>query len=368
MFKRYSQYSGGTCDPLVICWPKGMKARGEIRHQYHHSTDIVPTILECCGLPMPKSFRGVEQWPLSGVSMRYSFDNAKAATQKQRQYYTMLGTRGLWQDGWKVSAIHAPLSGTGHFDKDQWELYHVDQDRSESKDLAKENPKKVEELVQVWFEEAEKNKVLPLDDRSATELLTIERPQAEPKRSRYVYYPDTAPVPEGVAVNVRGRSYKILADVELKDPNASGVVFAHGSRFGGHVLFIKDRKLHYVYNFLGIRPEQKFSSGELKPGKHVLGVEFVRESAGKYKESVGKAKLYVDDKVVAEGPMRAQVGKFTLSGDGLCIGRDSGDNVSQDYKSPGTFKGGTILGVGIDVSDESYLDLETEAAGAFARD
>jgi arylsulfatase len=183
-----------------------------------------------------------------------------------------------------------------------------------------------------------------------------------------VYYPGTAPVPEGVAVSVRGRSYKILADVEITDPNASGVIFAHGSRFGGHALFIKDRKLHYVYNFLGIKPEQRFSSGELTPGKHVLGMEFVREGAGKYKESTGTAKLYVNDKVVAQGPMRAQVGKFTLSGDGLCIGRDSGDNVSQDYKSPGTFKGGTILGVGIDVSGEPYLDLEVEAAGAFARD
>jgi len=266
-----------------------------------------------------------------------------------------------------VSSVHAPLSGTGNFDKDQWQLYHVDQDRSESKDLAKENPKKVEELVKIWFEEAEKNKVLPLDDRSAPELFAIERPVAEPKRNRYVYYPGTAPVPEGVAVNVRGRSYKIVADVEIT-ANTSGVIFAHGSRFGGHALFIKDKKLNYVYNFLGIQPEQKFTSGEIAPGKHTLGVEFIRESAGKYKESVGKAKLYVDDKVVAEGPMRAQVGKFTLSGDGLCIGRDSGDNVSQEYKAPGTFKGGTILGVGIDVSEESYLDLEAEAAGALARD
>jgi arylsulfatase len=222
--------------------------------------------------------------------------------------------------------------------------------------------------VKIWFEEAEKNKVLPLDDRSALELLGIERPQTEPTRNRYVYFPDTAPVPEGVAVNVRGRSYKILADVEIKDANCSVVIFAHGSRFGGHSLFIKDKKLHYVYNFLGIKPEQKFTSGELKPGKHVLGVEFIREAAGKYKESVGKAKLYVDDKVVAEGPMRAQVGKFTLGGDGLCVGRDSGDNVSQEYKSPNAFKGGTILGVGIDVSEESYVDLETAAAGAFARD
>jgi arylsulfatase len=197
----------------------------------------------------------------------------------------------------------------------------------------------------------------------------VERPTEEAPRERYVYYPGTSPVPEGVAVNVRGRSYKILADVEIKDADCSGVIFAHGSRFGGHSLFIKNKKLYYVYNFLGIKPEQQFVSSEpLKPGKYTLGMEFTREKAGPNQESMGTTKLYVNDKVVATGPMRAQVGKFTLAGDGLCIGRDSGDNVSQEYKAPGTFKGGTILGVGVDVGKDVYLDLEQEAAGAFARD
>jgi arylsulfatase len=174
-------------------------------------------------------------------------------------------------------------------------------------------------------------------------------------------------VPEGVAVNTRGRSYKIIADVEITDPNASGVIFAHGSRFGGHVLFIKNKKLYYVYNFLGIKPEQQFiSPDELNPGKYTLGFEFIREKAGQHHESVGKGRLYVNDKVVAEGPMRAQVGKFTLSGDGLCIGCDSGDNVSHEYKAPGRFTGGTILGVGVDVSKDQYIDLEAKAAAAFA--
>ena len=268
MFKRYSQYSGGTCDPLVIRWPKGIKAKGEVRHQYHHVTDIVPTVLDVVGLEMPKTYRGVEQYPVNGVSMRYSFDDAEAPTTKKRQYYAMLGTRGIWEDGWKAAAIHAPLSGTGHFDKDKWQLYHVDEDRSESKDLAAEHPEKLKALIDVWFEEADKNFVLPLDDRTATEILTIERPQSEPARNRYVYYPGTAPIPEGVAVNVRGRSYKIIADVDIT-ADAAGVIFAHGSRFGGHALFIKDKKLHYVYNFLGIKPEQEFVSEELTPGTHV---------------------------------------------------------------------------------------------------
>jgi arylsulfatase len=244
----------------------------------------------------------------------------------------------------------------------------VDADRSESKNLAKEHPGKLQTLIKAWFEEAEKNLVLPLDDRTAVEILGTERPSDETPRERYIYYPGTAPVPETAAVNVRGRSYKIIADIEIRDSNCSGVIFAHGSRFGGHSLFIKDRKLHYVYNFLGIKPEQKFVSPELKPGKYTLGMEFIRESAGKFHESLGKTKLYLNDKVVAEGQMRAQVGKFTLSGDGLCIGRDSGDAVSQEYMTPGEFKGGTILFVGVTVEKTQYLDLEKLAAGAFARD
>jgi arylsulfatase A-like enzyme len=369
MFKRYSEYSGGTCDPMVISWPKGIKARGEVRHQYHHSTDIVPTILEVCGLEMPKVYKGVEQYPLSGVSMRYSFDTKPdGPTQKKVQYYSMLGTRGIWKDGWRAAAVHAPLTDKGHFEDDRWELYHVDVDRSESKDLASENTEKVKELVKTWFEEAEKNHVLPIDDRSPLVQLTLPRPSEEAPRERYTYYTGTAPVPEGVAANVRGRSYKILADVEITDPDCSGVIFAHGSRFGGHALFINNRKLYYVYNFLGIKPEQQFISPELKPGKYTLGMEFIREAAGKFHESHGQTKLYINDKVVAEGPMRAQVGKFTLSGDGLCVGYDSGDAVSGLYKSPGRFIGGKILFVEVSVEQEAYRDLELEAQGAYARD
>ncbi len=363
MFKRYSQFAGGTNDPLVISWPKGIKARGEIRNQYHHSVDIVPTLLELCGIEMPEVYNGVKQTPLSGVSMAYTFNaEPDAPTQKEVQYYSMLGTRGIWKDGWKAVALHAPISGKGNFDKDVWELYHVAEDRSESNNLAEENPEKLDELIAAWFEQAEINKVLPLDDRAASELLTIERPAQEPARDRYVYYPHTAPVPEGVAVNVRGRNYKILANVEITDPNASGVLFAHGSRFGGHSLFIKDRKLHYVYNFLGIKPEQVFISNQtLKPGTYTLGMEFIREETGTYGESVGQMKLYINETVVAEGPMKTQPAKFTLSGDGLCVGYDSGDNVSQLYKSPGTFTGGEIQGVGVTVEGTPYRNLEAEA-------
>jgi arylsulfatase len=167
---------------------------------------------------------------------------------------------------------------------------------------------------------------------------------------------------------VRNRSYRILANVEIAEADAGGVIFAHGSRFGGHALFIKDHKLHYVYNFLGIKPEQKFvSSEELKPGKYTLGMEFTRTGAGPLKESLGTMKLYINDKVVAEGPMKTQPAKFTLSGDGLCVGYDSGDAVSAEYKVPGTFHGGTIRGVTISVEKGSYEELEQEAQRALIR-
>ena len=368
MFKRYSQFAGGTCDPLVIHWPKGIKAKGEVRDQYHHSTDIVPTILDVVGLEMPKVYRGVEQYPLNGVSMRYTFDGAKAPTQKKQQYFTMLGTRGIWKDGWKAAALHAPISGAGHFDKDRWELYHVDADRSESKDLARENPAKLKDLIDAWFKEAAANFVLPLDDRTPIELLAIQHPSSEPPRKRFIYFPHTSPVPESVGVNIRGRSYKIVADVNVTS-DSTGVIWAHGSRFGGHALFIKGRKLYYVYNFLGIKPEQKFvSSDDLAPGKHTVGMAFVREKSGPHGEAIGKTQLYVDETVVAEGPMKTQPGHFSLTGDGICVGYDSEDQVTEEYEAPNPFTDGSILGVAVDVGEDVYLDLEREAAAAMARD
>jgi hypothetical protein len=330
--------------------------------------DIVPTLLEICGLEMPKVYKGVEQFPLSGVSMKYTFDaNPDAPSQKHVQYYTMLGTRAIWQDGWKAVAVHAPLVDHGHFDQDKWELYHTDVDRSESHDLARENPEKLEALKKLYLEEATKNFALPLDDRGAYTLANIERPTEEEPKDAYTYYPHTSAVPEAVAVNIRGKSYKIVANVEITDANASGVIFAHGSRFGGHSLFIKDHKLNYVYNFLGIR-EYQFVSGILKPGKYTFGIEFTKEKAGEHNESIGTAKLFVNDKEVAKGLMTSQVGKFTLVGDGLCVGFDSGDPVSKQYKSPGEFKGGIISFAKVSTGKEQYLDMEREAARAFRKE
>jgi arylsulfatase A-like enzyme len=367
MFKRYS-YAGGTCDPLVIHWPAGIEAKGEVRHQYHHVTDIVPTLLDCCGLEFPSEIDGVDQVPLVGESMRYSFDAADAPTPRTRQYYCMLGTRGIWEEGWKAVAVHGPTSGIGHFDDDQWELFNVDEDRAEAVDLAAEHPDKLKQLVEVWFEEAGKYDVLPLDDRHPWEIIADVRPQSEAVRDTYTYYPHTAEVPEAAAPNIRGRSFKVLAEVEIESPDADGVIFAQGGRFGGHALFLKDRRAHYVYNFLGVPPEQHFSSDELAPGRYVIGMDFAKEEVGDHGEAVGTTRLHVDDKVVAEGPMRTQVGMFTLCGDGLCVGRDSSDAVSSAYESPADLTGASVLQVEVNLGDDQYIDLEREAFAALARE
>jgi arylsulfatase len=224
-------------------------------------------------------------------------------------------------------------------------------------------------MIELWFSEAGRYDVLPLDDRHPEEILTDPRPQPEPPRDTYIYYPGASEVPEAIAVSVRGRSYKLLANVDIESADARGILFAHGARFGGHSLFIKDRKLWYVYNFLGIPPEQQLiSSREITSGKHTFGMEFVKESTGEHGETLGKARLYIDEEQVAEAPLRTQPGTITLCGDGLCVGRDSSDPVSKEYGPGFAFEGGTIQGVAISVGNDIYMNLEKEAAAALARD
>ncbi len=225
MFKRYT-YQGGVCDPLVISWPKGIRARGEVRDQYHHSTDIYPTILDVCGVPMPEVVNGVKQSPLAGVSMRYSFDDASAPTQKVTQYYEMFEQRGLWHEGWKVVSEHGPMSAMSNFEQDRCQLFHTDQDRAEAHDLAAQYSDRVRELVALWMEEARTNNVLPLNDMAVAgadlqKFLALEFKVPVRPSGQYTYYPSTSEVPERSAANVHGVSYKVLAQVEF-DAGQSG--------------------------------------------------------------------------------------------------------------------------------------------------
>jgi arylsulfatase len=353
---------------MVISWPAGMSARGEVRHQYHHAVVVVPTILEACGVEFPDVYEGVDQQPLPGVSMRYSFDAADAPTTKQVQYYEMTGTRGLWHEGWKVVATHGSQPGIGNFDQDPWELYHVDDDRAEARDLAAEHPDRVDQLVKLWFEEAAKYNVLPLNDLLVHEMVTGGLLYHEPvaPSGQFVYYPGTSSIPEQTAANTHGVSWRALADVTF-EPGTEGVVFAHGSRFAGHALFVKDGQLYYVYNFLGIPPEQRLVGPAPVSGRHVVGIDFAKESIGDNHEAHGTATLYIGDTPVATDQIRT-CNRFSLCGEGLCIGYDDGDAVSSLYQPRFSFTGGTLHKVVFDVADDLYIDLEQHLAAAYARD
>ncbi|HEX6038672.1 arylsulfatase [Longimicrobium sp.] len=367
MFKRYSQYAGGTCDPLVIHWPRGIRARGELRHQYHHCTDIVPTILECCGVEMPGVVDGVEQAPLAGVSMRYSFDDGDAPTRKETQYYEMLSTRGIWHRGWKAATEHGPLIDQGRFGEDRWQLFHTDVDRAEAHDLAGEHPDKVAELAALWMAEAKKNNVLPLNDLGVVGIHALEYKVAPPADGRYVYYPGTTEIPEASAARTLGVSFKILAEVEFTQ-DAQGVIVSQGSRFGGYSLFVRDGRLTFVYNFLGIAPEQALSCPAPASGRHVVGVEFRKERMGENNEALGTMTLHVDEQEAASGAFRTQSGHYALAGEGLAVGYDSGDRVSAEYDSRFPFAGGRIVKVIYDIADDGYVDAERKLAAALARD
>ena len=362
MWKRF-EFNGGTADPCIISWPAGTKARGEIRHQYHHAIDIVPTIIDVLGVEPPEAIKGHVQSPLDGLSMRASIDDPASPSPRKTQFYAMLGSRSIWHEGWKAVTTHPPLSGWGHYNEDDWELYHVDSDRNENHNLAAEQPDKVRELVNIWFSEAGANQAFPLDDRSALEIMATPRPQLSATRDRYVYRPGTAPVPEWQAVKVQGRSYVIGALVDIPVAGAQGVLFAMGSRFGGHALYVKDNRLVYVNNFVGAE-EQRVVGTEDVPSGHnlILAASFERATL-EPDHTTGTVSLYHGDRKVGEARIRTQLGAFAVAGSGLFVGRHSGEPVTDDYpgQPPYTFTGGTIDRVAVDVSGEPFIDLEREA-------
>ena len=373
MWKRY-EFNGGTSDPCIISWPSsaaGAAGHGELRHQYHHAIDIVPTILEALGVDAPSTIKGHVQTPFDGVSMRYSVDMPSAPSARPTQFYSMLGSRGIWHDGWKAVTTHPTVSGWSHFNDDTWELYHTDTDRSEIHDLAAEHPDKLRELINLWFAEAGANGAFPLDDRSPLEIISTPRPTLASPRNRYAYFPDTAEVPETQAVNIRNRSFSIGALVDIPEAGAEGVLFAQGARFGGHALYVKDNRLHYVNNFVGLMEQKIDADQDVPTGENlILSASFDKDGEDAPGVATGILSLYHGDKKVGEGRIKTQPGTFSLAGEGLCVGRDSGEPVTSDYPGPHPhrFTGGTIKRVAVDVSGDPYVDLEREAQGMLARE
>ncbi len=370
MWKRY-EFNGGTSDPCIIAWPANATAAGQIRTQYHHAIDIVPTVLDLLGVDPPATIKGHVQSRLDGVSMRYSFDDPAVPSARRTQFYSMLGSRAIWHDGWKAVTTHPTIAGWSNFNDDTWELYHTDVDRSELHDLAGEQPDKLRELVNLWFAEAGANGTFPLDDRSALEIILTPRPVLSPPRDRYVYYPGTADVPEQQAVNIRNRSFVIGALVDIPVPGAQGVLFAQGALFGGHALYVKDGRLHYVNNFVGVFEQKVDATEDLPVGDNlILSASFDKDGEDPPGVSTGLLSLFHGDTKVGEGRIKTQPGFFSLAGEGLCVGRDSGAGVTADYPgvAPFHFTGGTIKRVAVDVSGDPYIDLEREAVAMLARE
>jgi len=362
MWKRY-EFNGGTSDPCIISWPAGTKARGEVRDQYYHAIDLVPTVLDVLGIESPETIKGYTQSPIDGVSMRSSFDDASAPSGRQTQFYSMLGSRSIWHEGWKAVTDHPVIAGWSNFNDDVWELYHVDVDRSELNNLAEENPDKLRELVNLWFAEAGANIALPLDDRSPVEIFATPRPQLAGPRDRYVYFPGTAPVSEWQGVNVKNRSFVISAIVDLPSAGAQGVLFSHGTRFGGHALYVKDNRLHYVNNYVGALEQLVVGTEDVPTGENlILAASFEKEGQDPQACS-GTVSLFHGETKVGEAKIKTQLGAYAIAGAGIYVGRNPGEVVTDDYpgESPYTFTGGTLHEVSVNVSGEPYLDIERHA-------
>jgi arylsulfatase A-like enzyme len=377
-FRRWKRetYRGGASDPFIVHWPHGIKAKGEIRTQYAHVVDLVPTVLEALSIEAPTQIRGVTQTPIQGVSFAHTFANPNAATQHLTQYFEMMGHRSIYHDGWRaVCPVPGPSfteAGVGfgemtiteaklrELDAHGWELYHVATDFSETKNIADQNRDKLVEMIALWYVEAGKYNVLPIDSRG-TARLADERPQIALPRSRYVYHPNTSVVSNKIAANVLNRPHSVTATVKLEN-GAEGVMLAQGGSSGGYSFYLKDHKLHYVYNFLGVQQFHIASKSKVPSGKHELRFEFQPTGKPDLKHgrgAPGRVKLYVDGQMAAQGDIPITIPLDIGITDGLACGRDEGSYVTADYKGPFAFTG-ELEQVVVDVSGD--LTEHKEAA------
>ncbi len=340
---KQSEHRGGQADALVVHWPNGFEAKGEIRSQYHHISDIAPTILDAAGVEVPASYHGVAQQPMDGASMRYAFDDADAPNVKERQYYEMFGNRAIWVDGWKAVTLHAKrmpwdLNVTGDFSKDVWELYHVSEDYSEAHDLAAEMPEKLEELKAIFDEEAWKYNVYPLYDDMISRV-AAQQDRLFGDRTTFTYFaPGAVRIAEKSSAPVKGRSHSITTTVDLQG-GEDGVIVACGGMTGGYTMFIKDGKLMFDYNFLdGVY--YSMESEALPRGETELKYVFHVSAENPF---AGQGELFVNGKKVDETELpQMHAATYSLA-ETFDIGRDTGTQVSRMYEGPNPYRGGGPL-------------------------
>lgn len=352
--RRYKQntHGGGIRDPLVLSWRNGVKARGELRHQFAHASDLVPTLLDVIGIAPPAEIAGVKQMPLEGESFAASLHDANAPARSRPQYFEMFGHRGLWHQGWKLVAFHP--SGAP-FESDKWELFHLDRDFNETDDLAAREPERLKAMIDLWWEVAAKCQVLPLDDRFGPRFAE-NAARFHGARKRFVFHRGMGHVPTDVAPDVRSRSYTIEADARI-EPGSEGVLIAHGDATSGYSLFLRDGRLVHDMN-IGGKHVTVASERKVEVGDRRLGFR-MRHAKGK---RIGT--LLIDD--VAAGQVESEIGfNNFISWSGLDIGLDRGSPVA-DYAAPFAFTG-RLRKVTVTMDDDQALDGDGVGKAEMAR-
>jgi arylsulfatase A-like enzyme len=385
-FRRWKRetYRGGVSDPFIVTWPAGMKARGEIRTQFCHGIDMVPTVLDCLGVEPPAQIRGVTQAPIEGFSLKSSFDDAKADAVHKTQYFEMFGHRSLYHEGWRAvcpwPGTSFTESGRGFgdpmdhdmlnkLDAEAWELYDLTKDAAETNNVADKERARLIEMIGMWYAEAGKYNVLPIDSRG-TLRLGEPRPQIAVDRKKYIFYPNTQVVPGNAAPRVLNVEHSVSVHVNVPEGRAEGAFFTMGGNDGGFVFYMKDGKLTYGYNYVADQRFKVQSDSTVPPGEHVLSFEFTptgKADFGKGKGTPANIQLFVDGKKVGEGDLPVTIPLSLGLGAGVTIGSDSGSPVmlADEYKPPFAFTG-TVRKALIDVSGEPHEDKE-EAAKAYLK-
>lgn len=381
-FRRWKRetYRGGSTDPLIVSWPERIEARGEIRHQYAHAIDMVPTVLDALGIDPPVAVRGITQHPIEGVSFAHTFNDEGAETRHITQYFEMLAHRAIDHDGWRAVCpwpgpnfteatkvgrrfgSPVPQEVLDELEAEGWELYHVAEDPTESNDVAAEHPEKLQELVRLWWAEAGKYKVLPLDG-SLQQRLQAERPQTSRPRTSFTYYPNLGMVPAFAAPMALNRPHSIEADVEITEGGAEGILLAQGGAAGGFCFYMKDGHAKYGLNYVARDFFEVVSPDPVPAGAHKIRFEF--EPTGKPdfaagKGAPGKFQLYVDGDLVAETEVPHTTPMF-YEIEGLSCGYDLGAPVLHDVYTPPFAFTGTINSVTVDLSGELIEDHEVAA-------
>ena len=361
--KQVASNYGGTRNGMVIHWPKGIAAKGEVRTQWHHVIDITPTVLEAAGLPEPKSVNGTAQTPIEGVSLAYTFADPKAPSTHTTQYFEIFGNRAIYHDGWLAGTVHRAAWESKvrrPLEDDIWELYDTRADFSLANNLAAKNPAKLKEMQDLFLKEAVKYSVLPLDDRLFERLNAplVGRPDLMAGRTSLTVYQGMVGMSENVFINLKNKSHTITAELEIPKNGASGVILAQAGRFGGWSLYMKDGKPTYTYNWLGLQRYTVASKQALPTGRNAtIRFEFSYDGGGIGKGGTGT--LFVNGKKVAAGRIeKTQFGIFS-SDEGADVGADEGTPVTEAYKVPFKFTG-KIAKVTIELQEMKAASAEVE--------